>query len=541
MYFMTSLWGKNEVEVIFENNMHNYNAARVHWHHILGRQCSSFGTYAVHKVVPVKVLIAEKLNYFMTSLRGKNEVEVKFEKSMHNYNATLVHWHQTLGCQCSSFGSYDVHKMVPIRLLIAEKFNYFTTSLRGKNKVEVKFENSMHNYNSTLVHWHHTLGCQCSSFGTYDVHKVVPVRILIAEKLNYFTTSLRGKNKVKVKFENSMHNYNATLVHWHHTLGCQCSSFGTYDVHKVVPVRLLIAEKLNYFMTSLRGKNEVEVKFENSMHNYNATLVHWHHTLGCQCSSFDTYAVHKVVPIRVLIAKKLNYFTTSLRGKNKVEVKFENSMHNYNATQVHWHQTLGCQCISFGTYDVHKVVPVKVLIAEKLNYFMTSLRGKNEVEVKFENSMHNYNATLVHWHHTLGCQCSSFDTYAVHKVVPVRVFIAKKLNYFTTSLRGKNKVEVKFENSMHNYNASLVHWHHTLGCQCSSFGTYAVHKVGPVKQSKTLLTDGRMDRRTDGQTEIINLIVGLVTRNPPNKPITRVHAPVMWGQFLYFIRGFTVQ
>ena len=257
------------------------------------------------------------------------------------------------------------------------------------------------------------------------------------------------------------------------------------------------------------------------MHNYNATLVHWHHTLGCQCSSFDTYAVHKVLPVRVLIAKKLNYFTTSLRGKNKVEVKFENSLHNYNATLVHWHQTLGCQCSSFDTYDVHKVVPVKVLIAEKLNYFMTSLRGKNEVEVKFENSMHNYNATLVHWHHTLGCQCSSFDTYAVHKVVPVRVFIAKKLNYFTTSLRGKNKVEVKFENSMHNYNASLVHWHHTLGCQCSSFGTYAVHKVGPVKQSKTLLTDGRMDRRTDGrtdgQTEIINLIVGLVTRNPPKK------------------------
>ena len=232
----------------------------------------------------------------MTSLRGKNEVEVKFEKSMHNYNATLVHWHQTLGCQCSSFGTYDVHKVVPIRLLIAEKFNYFTTSLRGKNKVEVKFENSMHNYNATL---------KCSSFGTYDVHKVVPVRILIAEKLNYFTTSLRGKNKVKVKFENSMHNYNATLVHWHHTLGCQCSSFGTYDVHKVVPVRLLIAEKLNYFM---RGKNEVEVKFENSMHNYNATLVHWHHTLGCQCSSFDTYAVHKVVPVRVLIAKKNELF-----------------------------------------------------------------------------------------------------------------------------------------------------------------------------------------------------------------------------------------
>ena len=65
----------------------------------------------------------------------------------------------------------------------------------------------------------------------------------------------------------------------------------------------LIAEKLNYFMISLWGQNEVEVKFENSMHNYNATLVHWHHTLGCQCSSFSTYAVHKVVPIRVLILK----------------------------------------------------------------------------------------------------------------------------------------------------------------------------------------------------------------------------------------------
>ena len=356
----------------------------------------------------------------MTSLRGKNEVEVKFEKSMHNYNATLVHWHQTLGCQCSSFGTYDVHKVVPVRLLIAEKLNYFMTSLRGKNEVEVKFENSMHNYNATLVHWHHTLWCQCSSFDTYAVHKVVPVRVLIAKKLNYFMTSLRGKNKVEVKFENSMHNYNATLVHWHETLECQCSSFGTYDVHKVVPVKVLIAEKLNYFMTSLRGKNEVEVKFEKSMHNYNATLVHWHQTLGCQCSSFGTYDVHKVIPVRLLIAEKLNYFRTSLRGKNKVKVKFENSMHNYNATLVHWHHTLGCQCSSFGTYDVHKVVPVRLLIAEKLNYFMTSLRGKNEVEVKFENSMHNYNATLVHWHHTLWCQCSSFDTYAVHKVVPVK-------------------------------------------------------------------------------------------------------------------------
>ena len=94
-------------------------------------------------------------------------------------------------------------------------------------------------------------------------------------------TSLWGENEVQVKFEKSMHNYNATLVHWHHTLGCQCSSFGTYGyaVYKVVPIRVLTAEKFNYFMTSLRGKNEVEVNFENSMHNYNATLfinmTHW--------------------------------------------------------------------------------------------------------------------------------------------------------------------------------------------------------------------------------------------------------------------------
>ena len=176
-----------------------------------------------------------------------------------------------------------------------------------------------------------------------------------------------------------------------------------------------------------------------------------------------------------------------------------------------------------------KWYPVRALITLK-NWTILRPRYevKYEVEVKFENSMHNYNATLVHWHHkttaslvhwhhTLGCQCRSLYTYAVHKVVPVRALNAKKLNYFTTSLRGKNEVEVKFENSMHNYNASLVHWHHTLGCQCSSFGTYAVHKVGPVKQSKPYW-------RTDGQTEIINLIVGLVTRNPPKNHPNEAHA-----------------
>ena len=122
----------------------------------------------------------------------------------------------------------------------------------------------MHNYNATLVHWHHTLGCQCSSFGTYDVHKVLPVRLLIAEKLNYFTTSPWGKNKVEVKFENSIHNCNATLVHWHHTLGCQCSSFGTYDVHKVVPVRLLITENWTILWPRYEVKMRSRLNFKTA-------------------------------------------------------------------------------------------------------------------------------------------------------------------------------------------------------------------------------------------------------------------------------------
>ena len=140
------------------------------------------------------------------------------------------------------------------------------------------------------------------------------------------------------------------------------------------------------------------------------------------------------------------------------------------------------------------------IITEKFNYFMTSLRGtslrgKNEFQVKFENSMHNYNATLVHWHHTLGCQCSSFGTYAA----PVRVLIT----YFMTSLWGKNEVEVKIENSMPNYNVTLVHWHHKLGYQCMSFGIHAVNNQNV----------------TDGQTEIVILVFGLVTRNCHTKDI----------------------
>ena len=42
---------------------------------------------------------------------------------------------------------------------------------------------------------------------------------------------------------------------------------------------------------------------------------------------------------------------------------------------------------------------------------------------------------------------------------------------------------------------------------CTTY-THAVHKVGPVKQSKHY-------GQTDGRTKIINLIVGLVTLNSP--------------------------
>ena len=417
---------------------------------------------------------------------------------LHIYNDCTIDWHQACENMWSGLGWVTHTKYHLSYIKYAGKLKFFVTFSWIWNEVMVKMKGMLHIYNDCTIDWHQVCANMWSGLGWVAHTKY--------------------------------HPYSGRTHAWTHRCTdaptwILCPPFGAFaprgkiTVDKVVSLRVLKSIKFNYmcFMTSLRGKNEVQVKFEKSMHNCNATLVHWHHTLGCQCSSFGTYAVHKVVPIRVLIAEKMNYFMTSLRGKNEVEVKFENSMHNYNATLVHWHHKLGCQCSSFDTYAVHKMVPVGVLIAEKCNYFMTSLRGKNEVEVKFENSMHNYNATLVHWHHKLGCQCSSFDTYAVHKMVPVGVLIAEKLNYFMTLLRGKNEVEVKIEKSMHNCNATLVHWqfilvHHTLGCQCSSFGTYAVHKVGPVKQSKPYW---RPDRRTDGQTEIINLIVGLVTRNPP--------------------------
>ena len=182
--------------------------------------------------------------------------------------------------------------------------------------------------------------------------------------------------------------------------------------------------------------------------------------------------------------------------KNRLRLKSKTASTTIMSLKLNDITQWNVSAVVFGSTAVHKMVPVWIFITEKLNYFMTSLRGKNEVQVKFENSMHHYNVTLVHWHHTLGCQCSSFGSYAIHKVVQVRVLIATKLNYFMISLRGKNKVQVKFENSMHNYNVTLVHWYHTLGCQSSSL---SCSQSGARQITKMLWT------------EIVILIVRLVT------------------------------
>ena len=67
-----------------------------------------------------------------------------------------------------------------------------------------------------------------------------------------------------------------------------CSSFVIYAAHKEHRTRqeYWSLKTLTIFMTSLQGKNEVEVKIENSMHNYNATLVHCYHTFGMSVQYF---------------------------------------------------------------------------------------------------------------------------------------------------------------------------------------------------------------------------------------------------------------
>ena len=52
-------------------------------------------------LVPVRVLISIKFKYmyFMTSLWGENEVQVKFEKSRHNYNISSLTLHIGMSVQ----------------------------------------------------------------------------------------------------------------------------------------------------------------------------------------------------------------------------------------------------------------------------------------------------------------------------------------------------------------------------------------------------------------------------------------------------------
>ena len=112
------------------------------------------------------------------------------------------------------------------------------------------------------------------------------------------------------------------------------------------------------------------------------------------------------------------------------------------------------------------MVSVRVLISVKFNYmyFMTSLRGKNEVQVKFEKSMHNYNVTFKsHWHHTLVCQCSSFGTYAVHKVVPITEYWSLKnwtilWHRYEVKMRLRLNLKTACTNTMPPSYINMTHW-----------------------------------------------------------------------------------
>ena len=67
-----------------------------------------------------------------------------------------------------------------------------------------------------------------------------------------------------------------TMPPWFFDITYWDVSFGTNAVPKVLSVRLLIAEKLNYIMTSLRGKKIwLRLKLQTACTcNYNATLIH---------------------------------------------------------------------------------------------------------------------------------------------------------------------------------------------------------------------------------------------------------------------------
>ena len=141
-------------------------------------------------------------------------------------------------------------------------------------------------------------------------------------------------------------------------------------------------------MTSPKVKNKYN----------NVTETHWHDTIEYRCSSFSTvYAVHKLAPVRVLIAEKNNYFMTSLWGKNEVQAKFKKQH-----AQLQCHPSLLTSHIGISVQSFWHLCCSQRGTHQSIDrYFMTLLWGKNEVKVSSENSMQNYNVTLVHWHHTL--------------------------------------------------------------------------------------------------------------------------------------------
>ena len=144
----------------------------------------------------------------------------------------------------------------------------------------------------------------------------------------------------------------------------------------------------------------------------------------------------------------------------------------------------------------------------KLNYLWPRYEVKNRSRLKLKTActtiMSIKLTNITHW-----------DVSAV--VLVVMLFTKWYLLEYWTILWPRYKVKIRLRlNSMHNYNATLVNWQHTLGCQCSSFGSSAVHKVEPVKKPKRYWW---MNGQTGGQTEIIILIVGLVTCNPPKNNV----------------------
>ena len=75
-------------------------------------------------------------------------------------------------------------------------------------------------------------------------------------------------------------------------------------------------------------------------------------------------------------------------------------MCNYNATLyidiTHWDVSAVVLVLVLFTRQSIDLRNIKQFFSETLNNFMTSIRGNNEVEVKIENTMHNYNVTLAH-------------------------------------------------------------------------------------------------------------------------------------------------